>query len=213
MSKLFDGIVKFQKEDFKKHEALFSDLSNQQKPRTLFITCADSRVVPNLITNTLPGELFVVRNIGNLVPPYRETQDYVATTSAIEYAVQVLNVSNIVVCGHSNCGACASIFKSNEELDKLPKVKKWLSLMGNTKEKVLKELPDAGPAACEWLTEQTNVIEQIKHLLTYPYIKEKYLNNELKLFGWYYIIETGEIFNYDQEKETFELISAEMIGS
>ena len=110
MHNLFEGVVKFQQKDFEEHKELFSDLKSKQAPHTLFIGCSDSRVVPSLITKTMPGDLFIVRNIGNLVPPWRETDDYLSTTSAIEYAVEVLNVENIVVCGHSNCGACASLF-------------------------------------------------------------------------------------------------------
>ena len=106
LQKLLNGIVQFKREDFEQHKELFQNLGTAQKPHTLFIACSDSRVDPNLITKTLPGELFIIRNIANLVPPYRETAEFVATTAAIEYAVVFLEVEHIIVCGHSNCGGC-----------------------------------------------------------------------------------------------------------
>lgn len=205
MQKLLEGIVNFRKEDFEAHRALFSSLKEGQAPHTLFISCSDSRVDPNLITNTLPGELFIIRNVANLVPPYRETTEYVATTSAIEYAVLALGIQNIIVCGHSNCGGCASALKPDAELEGLPHTKKWLELANPVREKVLKAIPADEPEAREWMMEQSNVIEQLRHLWTYPYIKERVLAEKLALSGWYYIIETGEVFIYDREQGEFHL--------
>ncbi|OHD11498.1 MAG: carbonic anhydrase [Spirochaetes bacterium GWD1_27_9] len=207
MQTLLDGIVKFKKNDFESYKDLFTDLGREQKPHTLFIGCSDSRVVPNLITKTVPGELFMIRNIANLVPMYRISEEFLATTSAIEYAVQVLNVENILVCGHSNCGGCASLYLREEELNKIPHTKKWLELAKPIKEKVLKQLSGEDISAREWLTEQMNIVEQIKHLFTYPFIREKYQKQQLNIYGWYYIIETGEIFNYNEKEGCFELIN------
>lgn len=205
MQKLLDGIVEFRRYDFETHRELFSSLKEGQKPHTLFISCADSRVSPNLITKTLPGELFIVRNMANLVPPYRDTAEFVATTSAIEYAILALNVENIVVCGHSNCGGCASALKGPEALEKLPHTKKWLELTRPVREKVLSMVPAAEPEAQEWMMEQSNVVEQLRHLWTYPYIRERILAGTLSISGWYYIIETGEVFIYDRQQGAFSL--------
>ena len=207
MQKLLEGLVKFRRKDFAKYECLFGNLKRSQKPHTLFIGCSDSRLVPNLITKTLPGELFVIRNVANIIPPYRETEEYLATTSAIEYAVNVLEVENIVVCGHSNCGGCSSIFLPEEDFKLMPHTRKWLELARNVKETVLRDYPDEEVEAREWITEQLNVIEQIKHLLTYPFIKEKYLNHKLNISGWYYIIETGEVFIYNKDNGEFVLVN------
>jgi carbonic anhydrase len=207
MENIFKGTIEFRKKDFEDHKHLFQELSKKQKPHTLFIACSDSRVVPSMISNTLPGEFFVVRNIANIVPTYRQTNEYLATTSAIEFAVESLNVENIIVCGHSNCGGCASLYLSDEELVKIPNTKKWLELSKSVKEKVLYLVKNDSISVREWMTEQMNIVEQIKHLLTYPYIKEKYSNDKIKIYGWYYIIETGEIFNYNQETSIFELIN------
>lgn len=205
MEKLLEGIVSFRSQDFEEHKELFGKLKGSQKPHTLFIGCSDSRVVPHLITQTLPGELFVVRNVANMVPPYRKTEEYVSTTSAIEYAVKILNVEHIVVCGHSNCGGCAALYLPESSLAEIPYTRKWLTLAGETRERVSKIVSDDDLAAREWMTEQVNVVEQLKHLLSYPFIREKYQRQKIEIYGWHYIIETGEVFIYDKEKGYFEL--------
>jgi len=208
MDKLFKGVVKFREEDFEAHKELFESLGRNQKPHTLFIGCADSRVVPDLITRTMPGELFTVRNVANIVPPYRDTEEYAGTTSSIEYAVQALDVENIVVCGHSNCGGCAAMNKSEEELAHLPHVSRWLAISREVKARVDRQIGSGSAQKREWMTEQINILVQMRNLLTYPYVKERYQQGRLKIYGWYYIIETGEIFNFNDQTEAFELVSA-----
>ncbi len=205
MQSLFDGVKEFNSGDFIEHQELFEKIGRNQEPHTLFIGCSDSRVVPNLITKTLPGELFVIRNIANIVPVYRKSEEFLATTSAIEYAVKVLNISTILVCGHSNCGGCNALFMDEESAKQIPHTRKWLELAKNVREKMIK-LRIADPAVREWMTEQLNIVEQMNHLLTYPYIAEKYENGELDILGWYYIIETGEVFNYDKKDKKFSKI-------
>ena len=208
MEKLFKGIARFRREDFESHRQLFKELGRKQQPHTLFIGCSDSRVVPELITRTRPGELFMIRNVANIVPPYRKTEDFAGTTSAIEYAVHVLDVEAIVVCGHSNCGGCAALHKSPEELQHIPNVARWLDASHEVKERVKKQVVEGTPEEQEWLTEQINILVQMRNLLTYPYIRERYDQGNIEIFGWYYIIETGEIFNFNDHTETFELITA-----
>lgn len=207
MEKLLEGLVKFRENDFEEHKELFSRLSKEQNPHTLFIGCSDSRLIPNLITKTLPGELFVIRNIANIVPPYHESEEYLATTSAIEYAVNILEVENIVVCGHSNCGGCKSLYSSDEELKALPHTKKWLELAVNAKNKVLAKVSENEFEKREWMTEQANVVEQVKNLLSYPFIRERFKQKKLSIQGWYYIIETGEVFIYNKQTGLFELVN------
>jgi carbonic anhydrase len=206
MDKLFRGIMEFRREEFERHRELFRELGRQQKPHTLFIGCSDSRVVPNLITGSAPGELFIVRNVANIVPPYRSTEEYVSTTSAVEYAVLSLGVDTIVVCGHSNCGGCAALNKP-EELAELPHVRKWLEVSEEVRGRVDRLMTGDTPEEREWLTEQVNVLVQMKNLLTYPYVRERYEREELRIFGWHYLIETGEIYNFNDETQLFELIT------
>lgn len=207
MHRLFKGYMKFREDDFQSHREMFKELGRQQKPHTLFIGCSDSRLVPNLITQTHPGELFIIRNIANIVPPYRMTEEYVATTSAVEYAVQVLNVDSIVVCGHSNCGGCAAMNLPEEQLAHIPHVRKWLAVSREVKGRVDRLMKGGSVEEREWLTEQVNILVQMRNLLTYPYIRRRYEAGELNIYGWYYIIETSEIYNFNDEKEAFELIS------
>ena len=216
MQYLFDGVKDFLANDYLEMKRHFRKIGKEQKPHTLFIGCSDSRIVPNLITKTLPGELFVIRNIANLVPVYRESQEYLATTSGIEYSVKVLNIENIIICGHSNCGGCKAIFMSEKETAEIPHTRKWLELMGRVKEMVLEkemhnpalqEGNEEDEAKRELMTEQLNIVEQMNHLLTYPYIREKFEQGKINILGWYYIIETGEVFNYDVKKQVFEKIA------
>lgn len=199
---LFDGVREFNSVEFERYRELFGKIGRSQDPHTLFIGCSDSRVVPNLITKTQPGELFMVRNIANIVPMYRESEEFLSTTSAIEYAVQVLNVSTIIVCGHSNCGGCNALFADESTLKHIPHTRKWLELSKDVREK-LTRLRISDPEVREWMSEQLNVVEQMRHLLTYPYIAERYKNGELKILGWYYIIETGEVYDYQSDIRRF----------
>lgn len=213
MDYLLAGLIKFRTQDYEEHKNLFCRLKSHQEPHTLFITCSDSRVVPQLITKSLPGELFVIRNIANIIPKYKEAHEYVAAasamTSAIEYAVKVLKVKSIIICGHSNCGGCSAIHLPDAVLDEIPATKKWLELAENVKTRVTEEMKANGKTKDleyrEWLTEQMNIVEQIKHLLTYPYVVELLNKKELEIIGMYYTIENGEVFIYDSHKGSFEL--------
>lgn len=207
MKKLLEGIVHFKKSDFENHRELFNSLSDRQSPHTLFITCSDSRLVPSMITHTLPGELFIVRNVANLVPPYRIADEYLSTTSAIEYAIQVLEIKNIIICGHSNCGGCALLHHQDPDSLGIPNTKKWMELASPVRILVEQALKENDSSARGWLTEQINVLEQMKHLLTYPYISDQYQKGQLSILGWHYIINSGEIFQYNKDNQEFELLN------
>lgn len=203
--RLFEGIREFKANEYIPRQQFFEELGKKQNPHTLFIGCSDSRVVPNLITQTFPGELFVVRNIANLVPHYKRHSDtYLATTSAIEFAVNQMNVSNIVVCGHSNCGGCAALYQ-DKELKNLPHTKKWMELAHPVKKIVEQKIAKNKITLEErtLFTEQLNVVEQINHLLKYSYIKKRVKEGKLNVMGWYYHIDTGEIYNYDRNLKRF----------
>ena len=203
--RLYEGIKKFQTNEFIPRQQFFEDLGQNQNPHTLFIGCSDSRVVPNLITQTFPGELFVVRNIANLIPFYKKQSDtYLATTAAIEYAVNQMNVSNIIVCGHSNCGGCAALYQ-DKELKNLPHTRKWMELAHPVK-KIVEEKIAKNKITLEQrsvITEQLNIVEQMGHLLKYSYIKKRVKEGTINVMGWYYNIEKGEIYNYDKRLKRF----------
>ena len=203
--RLYEGIKKFQTNEFIPRQQFFKDLGQNQNPHTLFIGCSDSRVVPSLITQTFPGELFVVRNIANLIPFYKIHSDtYLATTAAIEYAVNQMNVSNIIVCGHSNCGGCAALYQ-DKELKNLPHTRKWMELAHPVK-KIVEEKIAKNKITLEQrsvFTEQLNIVEQMGHLLKYSYIKKRMKEGNINVMGWYYNIEKGEIYNYDKRLKRF----------
>lgn len=203
--RLYEGIKKFQTNEFIPRKQFFEDLGQNQNPHTLFIGCSDSRVVPSLITQTFPGELFVVRNIANLIPFYKKHSDtYLATTAAIEYAVNQMNVSNIIVCGHSNCGGCAALYQ-DKELKNLPHTRKWMELAHPVK-KIVEEKIAKNKITLEQrsvFTEQLNIVEQMGHLLKYSYIKKRMKEGNINVMGWYYNIEKGEIYNYDKRLKRF----------
>ena len=201
---LLEGNELFQNSYFKKHEAELLDMvTNGQHPKALFIGCADSRVVPSLITNTPPGRLFVLRNVGNFVAPYKPDEDYHATASGIEYAVTALKVSEIIICGHTHCGAIAALYKDLDS-EKFVHTKKWLSLGKKAKEMAVLSLGKNGDEKkLLELTEKISVITQIENLLTYPYVKKGVDDGTLHLHGWMYDIETGEIEYYDPDEHEF----------
>lgn len=190
---IIEGAIRFMHTGFNEHKELFNELKQAQNPHTLFIGCSDSRVVPTLITQTLPGELFVVRNVANIVPKYRLKDEFLATTSAIAYAIIALNVENIVVCGHSNCGGCEAIWHP-KKLENMPSVANWLRQLDDVKHEI--EKSDAPLEERAWLTERLCILQSLENLRTFPEVKEREAKGKLRLFGWHYIIETGEVFSY-----------------
>ncbi len=208
MNELFQGAIKFYEEDYNNEKAFYTSLQ-ENKPHTLFITCVDSRIDPNRLTQSKPGELYVVRNIGNMIPPFRDEDDniadgYLATTSSIEYSIKKLKVKNIIVCGHSNCGACAAAY-NHEMLSEMPYVKKWLELLKPTISRVNEMKPESDHKRV-WLTELQNIQQQLYNLLSYPFIEEKFNRGELQIYGWYYNLMNGQILNYNIITREFKSI-------
>jgi carbonic anhydrase len=204
LKKFAEGNETFQKTYFKKHEEhLLKLVKEGQNPRTLFIGCSDSRVIPDLIVQSTPGDLFVIRNVGNFVAPYKPDEDFHSTAAGIEYAVGVLEVSEIIICGHSHCGAIEALYKTSYDTS-MVHTAKWLTL--GEKAKTMATLALGENASKEELlraTERLSIITQIENLLSYPYVKK--LADEEKLFihGWYYDIETGGIEYYDPDTYQF----------
>lgn len=206
LSELLEGNEIFQKSYFKKHEVQLLELvKNGQSPKALFIGCSDSRVIPTLITHAPPGFLFVLQNVGGFVSPYKPDEEYHATASGIEYAVNALEVTEIIVCGHTHCGAIASLYEGEQLNDKeFVHTKKWLSLGGRAKAMASLALgKDADKEELLKLTERLSIVAQIENLLTYPYVKKKVNDGTLHLHGWMYDIETGEIEYYDPDEHQF----------
>lgn len=194
MQRLVDGVHSFQEHYFAKHRALFEQLADKgQRPETLFITCSDSRVVPTLLTSTEPGELFIVRNVGNIVPQVTLPG---GTAAAIEYAVEALNVDNIVVCGHTHCGAIQALLNP-ETMAKLPFVKKWLAQSDRVRAIVQERYAHLAGDELVTAAVQENVLVQLEHLRAFPFVAERLERGTLQLSGWIFRIETGGVFEFD----------------
>lgn len=200
MQKLINGLHHFQQNIFADQRELFERLAGGQTPDALFITCSDSRINPNLITQTEPGDLFILRNAGNMIPPYGAAVSGEAAT--VEFAVAGLGVKDIIVCGHSHCGAMKGLL--HEELvEGVPAVKLWLQQAESTK-RVMREnyahLPeDQLLSACV----QENVLAQLENLRTHPSVAARLASGRISLHAWVYKIETGEVFAYDPSQGQF----------
>ncbi|MDD3769760.1 carbonic anhydrase [Sulfuricurvum sp. IAE1] len=203
-----EGNETFQKTYFRKNEAQLLKLAKEgQNPKTLFIGCSDSRVIPDLIVQSNPGDLFVIRNVGNFVAPYKPDEDFHSTAAGIEYAVNVLGVSEIIICGHSHCGAIESLYKTTCDTS-MVHTAKWLTLGEKAKSMALIALGDNAPKDnLLRTTEQLSIITQIENLLTYPYVKKLVDSDKLFIHGWYYDIETGTIDYYDPDSYQFRPLS------
>ena len=204
MQRILNGVRRFQRDVFPRERPLFRRLASGQNPEALFLTCADSRIVPDLITQTGPGDLFICRNAGNIAPPYGEAAGGVSAT--IEYAVVGLRVRDIVVCGHSHCGAMMAILRP-EQLRSMPSVSAWLWHADRARLIVEEHHADlSDEEKIEMLTQQ-NVLGQIDHLRTYPSVASRMLKGELRLHGWVYHIETGVVKAYDPSTGSFSPIA------
>lgn len=200
MEKLVSGIAKFQKTLFEEKKPLFTRLAKGQNPEVLFITCSDSRIDPNLITQTQPGDLFIARNAGNFVPPHFShfTTDMDAS---IEFALKVLNVRHVVICGHTDCGAMKGALDP-DSVKHLPHVHNWLSHAAAACAKVKAKHEHFCQEQLLELIEE-NVILQLKHLETHPAVAERLAKGDLLLHGWVYDIERGEVHCYEGSKGKF----------
>lgn len=211
MPKIAAGVVKFQRDNYPKRQELFEQLSSGQSPEALFITCSDSRISPNLITSTEPGELFICRNAGNIVPPH--TVHTGGMTASIEYSVAALKVPHIIICGHTECGAMKGV-TNLDALHEMPHVREWLGY-SRAAYQVVKETgadfdSDEG---MKTLIEQ-NVLLQLQHLKTHPYVAARLASGALTLHGWVYDIKTGDVTAWNPEANRFEPVAdryAEMV--
>ncbi len=205
MQRLIDGVHKFHREEFGNYRSLFRKLSQEgQNPHTLFITCSDSRVLAELITQSQPGDLFVVKNVGNIVPPASATGSTNSTAAAIEFAVDSLRVSDIVVCGHSQCGAMEALLAGLPTASPLPHLREWLALAAPVRQVMqtaythLKSHADRTTAAAE-----ENVLFALENLHTYPVVAARLADGSLWLHGWFFKIATAPLFAFDPESKQF----------
>jgi carbonic anhydrase len=200
MEKLINGLHQFQSSVFSSQRQLFERLARGQRPEALFITCSDSRVNPNLITQTEPGDLFILRNAGNIIPPYGAANGGEGAT--IEFAVAGLGVKDIIVCGHSHCGAMQGLLNP-ALLERLPAVRGWLSHAEATRRIIRENYRHLADRKLLTAATEENVLVQIESLRTHPSVAARLSRGDLNLHGWVYEIETGEVLAYDPEASRF----------
>lgn len=204
MQNLVRGVHYFQNIGFQQQQQLFESLADRQNPEACFITCSDSRIDPNLITNSPPGGLFIVRNVGNLVPCFGTSNN--AELAAVEYAVSALGVKHIIVCGHTGCGAMRALLEGTGDLD-LPAVTQWLRHAESTAAIVREHYSHLKGAELLTAAAQENVLVQLEHLRTSPCVATRVSRGRVQLHGWMYKIDTGEIFGYDASLHQFRLLT------
>jgi carbonic anhydrase len=205
VEKLVEGFKKFQSDVFAAKRALFTRLSEGQAPRALFITCSDSRVDPTLLTQAEPGELFILRNAGNIVPSYGGGV-IGGNTATIEYAVAVLGVKHVIVCGHTDCGVIKALLHP-ESVKDLPAVRSWMEQAETTRRIVEENYADRMGDELLIKAIQENVRVQLDHLKTHPTVAVRLRRGGLTLHGWVYSISTGDIWAYDEGKGLFESLA------
>lgn len=200
MQKLIQGIHHFRQEYFRPLQGLYEQLAKGQSPETLFITCSDSRIDPNLLTRAKPGDLFILRNAGNIVPPHGEPGG--GEVATIEFAVAALGVKDVIICGHSHCGAMRGLLEP-ETLKPLPAVASWLRYAEPARRIVRENYQEVDPRRLLMLTVEENVLVQLENLRTLPVVAARLAQGDLHLHGWVYKIETGEVFAYDSASGQF----------
>lgn len=217
MKKLLKGIAEFRKNSLESYRYKFSKLASYQSPDALFVACCDSRVVPNVFASSDPGDLFVVRNIGNLVPPYSSQLDSrgaltgSSVGAAIEYSLSNLNVKDIIICGHSKCGAMEALIKNRAMLKETSSsLEIWLEYALSSYKR-FENLLVAENETLESadLLSRVNVLQQLDNLRTYPLVRARLEQNKLRVHGWWFDIGTADVYHYDQKSGKFVLIDEE----
>ncbi len=206
LARIVEGVRKFQSEVYPAQRAMFESLKGRQQPIAMFITCADSRVVPNLFTQTGPGDFFIERNPGNLVPRYG---DFVGGVSAgVEYAMVVLKVPLIVVCGHTDCGVMKGLLRA-DQVNGLPAVQEWMRHAFEARHRVTRDHSGMPEAEKLRVITEYNVLAQIENLKSHPSVHSRAISGEVEIRGWVYDIGDGSIWAADPESGRFEKIGKE----
>lgn len=213
MRKLLAGIHRFRKQYWDEHQQLFERLAEDgQFPEALFITCCDARVDPVVITHAHPGDLFIVKNMGNFIPPYSpDVFDATGVAAAVEYAVMHLHVRDIIVCGHSDCGAMKALYKERSHYAHAgtPHIGAWLSHGDRTMRVVTANYPELSREERIEITSEENVLVQVENLRTYPVVRDAMKDGRVHVHAWYFEIGRGSVYRYSPEKEQYEPIRYE----
>jgi carbonic anhydrase len=213
MQKLIQGVHDFQTQEFRSYSGLFRRLASEgQAPHTLFITCADSRVQAELITCSKPGDLFVVKNVGNIVPAASVSGPN-STAAAVEFAIESLGVTDIVLCGHTQCGAMAALVRGIPHAEHQPHLAEWLEQAQAVREAVSRNYPDVTDLShLEILMAQENVLFGLENLKTYGAVRQALKKEKIRLHGWMFQIRSAKLFAYDSASGQFEAMVPPKVG-
>jgi carbonic anhydrase len=203
IARLITGFRRFQKVYFRGDNELFDELKGGQNPNTLVIGCCDSRVDPAILTDSAPGELFVVRNVGNLVPPYEPDAGHHGISAALEYAVCGLQVQHVIVLGHSQCGGIAYLMK-NEGAGQSEFIGHWVGMVAAAKQEVEDRLSGKPAEVRQRACEQAAILLSLDNLLTFPWLRERAEKGQLFLHGWYFDLVKGELLSYSPDTGAFQ---------
>lgn len=206
IEKLVDGFRRFRSQNYDENRALFERLTKQgQSPKTIVVGCCDSRVDPAIVTDSDPGDLFIIRNVANLVPPFETSGNYHGTSAALEFGVRHLEVENIVVLGHAQCGGIRALM--NQEPGAGPQegfISSWMKVASNARNRVLSRMHDEPLEKQVRACEQEGILVSLDNLLTFPWILERVAQKRLTLHGWYFDMERGELLRYNSGSNRFE---------
>jgi carbonic anhydrase len=205
MKKLIQGIVDFRKNLTEESRNLFAKLALGQKPDVLFIACSDSRVVPNLFASTDPGDLFVLRNIGNLIPPASAEPQEASTQAAIEFSLFSLNIADIIICGHSECGAMQALAQGMDT-QCCPHLASWLKYGEESLSKVKEGFIIDPKLSFPNQISQVNVLQQMEHIKSYPFVRDRIEKKQLRVHGWWFDIARADVYCYEPDLNQFTLI-------
>jgi carbonic anhydrase len=208
IARFIAGFRRFQDKYFGEDRALFEQLRQGQRPKAMIIACADSRVDPALLTGAEPGDVFVVRNVANLVPPHEPGGGFASVPAALEFAVQSLEVEHIIVLGHGQCGGIGALMHNVGQGSEF--IGKWIGIARRARDQVLADLPAKSPALQARACEQAALLVSLDNLISYPWIAERVVAGTLHLHGWYFDIEHGELLCYNPAHNGFEPIVADV---
>jgi carbonic anhydrase len=206
IQKLIAGFKRFHQNYFGGDRELFEQLKQGQHPHAMVIACSDSRVDPAILLDCQPGDLFMVRNVANLVPPYEQGAGLHGVSTALEFGVCVLGVEHLIVLGHSGCGGIRALMQGIPAGARGEFISGWVNIAVRAKERVLAELPDAAPERQCCACEKASILVSLENLLTFPWIRERVDQGKLTLHGWYFDIESGELVAYDAKSGRFEAL-------
>lgn len=206
------GFRQFQSEYFGTDPSVFDQLKTVQNPRTMMIGCSDSRVDPALLTQGTPGEIFVVRNVANLVPPCERDSGRHGVSAALEFAICSLNVQNLIILGHSGCGGIKALMTGSYESDDSSFINRWVSMAGEVRERVLVECPEDDPRLQQRAAELASILNSIKNLNTFTFVQERLDAGTLSIYGWYFDLDSGELMGYDADSGLFRNLDDDHTG-